>query len=144
MDLNKVQLIGNVTQNIELKQTPTGQSVASFSVATNRSWLDNAGIKQEIAEFHNIVLWWKLAEIAHNYLSKGKKAYIEGRLQTKSREAQDGTKRYKTEIVGENLILLWGKSDWIPDDAGTSQKSPVTQKYRKPKEDEISIDDIPF
>jgi single-strand DNA-binding protein len=70
MDLNRAQIIGNITQDLELKQTPNGQSVVSFSVATNRSWTDSSGVKQEQAEFHNIVLWGKLAEIAAEYLSK--------------------------------------------------------------------------
>ena len=99
MDLNKVQIIGNITQDIELKQTPNGQSVCSFSVATNRNWKDANGMRQEQAEFHNLVFWGKLAEIAGEYLQKGKKVYVEGRLQTRNWEAQDGTKRYRTEIV---------------------------------------------
>lgn len=145
MDLNKVQLIWNITQDIELKQTPTGQNVSSFSIATNRSWIDGSGTKQEIAEFHNIVLWWKLAEIAEQYLHKWKKVYIEWRLQTRCWEAQDGTKRYKTEIVGENMIMLdWGKDWWN----NSSKKSePQTQSVKKSsprKEEEISIEDIPF
>ncbi|MDR0771567.1 MAG: single-stranded DNA-binding protein [Candidatus Peribacteria bacterium] len=70
MDLNRAQIIGNITQDLELKQTPNGQSVVSFSVATNRSWTDSSGVKQEQAEFHNVVLWGKLAEIAAEYLSK--------------------------------------------------------------------------
>jgi len=77
MDLNKAQIIGRLTQDIELKTTPNGQSVASFSVATNRNWTDGSGIKQEQAEYHNIVLWGKLAEIASQYLSKGRRLYIE-------------------------------------------------------------------
>jgi single-strand DNA-binding protein len=106
MDLNKVQIIGNITQDIELKQTPNGQNVTTISIATNRNWTDSSGNRQEQAEFHNVVLWGKLAEIAGQYLQKGKKVYIEGRLQTRSWEAQDGTKRYRTEIVGENMIML--------------------------------------
>lgn len=143
MDLNKVQLIWNITQDIELKQTPNGQSVCSFSIATNRSWVDWAGIKQEIAEFHNIVLWWKLSEIANQYLSKGKKVYIEWRLQTRSWEAQDWTKRYKTEIVWENMIMLWWwdkkENSWIESD------QDFEKRVKKEKErDELTIEDIPF
>jgi len=108
MDLNKVQVIGRITQDIELRQTPNGQSVTTIAVATNRSWKDANGMKQEQAEFHNVVLWAKLAEIASQYLAKGRRVYIEGRLQTRSWEAQDGSKRYKTEIVGENMIMLDG------------------------------------
>lgn len=110
MDLNKVQIIGRITQDIELRQTPNGQSVTTLSIATNRNWIDSAGMKQEQAEFHNVVLWAKLAEISHQYLAKGRKVYIEGRLQTRSWEAQDGSKRYRTEIVGENMIMLDGNN----------------------------------
>ncbi|PZM86352.1 single-stranded DNA-binding protein [Candidatus Gracilibacteria bacterium] len=136
-NLNKVQLIGRITQEIELKQTPNGQYVTSFSLATNRSWTDENGMKQEVAEFHSIVLWGKLAEIAGQYLGKGRQVYIEGRLQTRNWEAQDGTKRYKTEIIGENLIMFGSK--------GEEKKNP--NQYGKIDEsfsDEISIEDIPF
>ena len=104
--LNKVQLIGNLTQDPEIRQTPSGQSVSSVTVATNRRWTGSSGETQEKAEFHNIVLWGKLAEIAGQYLRKGSKVYIEGRLETRSWEAQDGTKRYKTEVVAEKVILI--------------------------------------
>lgn len=134
MDLNKVQIIWNVTKDIELKQTPTGQHVCSFSIATNRTWLDASGIKQEVAEFHNIVLWGKLAEISEKYFHKGMKIYIEGRLQTKVWEWPDGTKRYKTEIVWESVIMLNSKKEWTETIKKTSSK----------KEEEISIEDIPF
>ena len=97
MDLNKAQIIGRITQDLELKQTPNGQNVISFSVATNRNWTDWSGIKQEQVEFHNVVLWGKLAEIAWQYLKKWSKVFIEWRLQTRNWDAQDGTKRYKTE-----------------------------------------------
>jgi single-strand DNA-binding protein len=99
MDLNKVQIIGNSTREIELRTTPNGMNVTSFSIATNRNWTDGNGMRQEQTEFHNVVLWNKLAEIAAQYLTKGQKVYIEGRLQTRSWEAQDGSKRYSTEIV---------------------------------------------
>lgn len=149
MDLNKVQLIWNITQDIELKQTPNGQNVCSFSIATNRSWIDWAGSKQEIAEFHNIVLWWKLSEIANQYLSKGKKVYIEWRLQTRSWEAQDGTKRYKTEIVWENMIMLDSKNDNNYNQNSQSNENIssthwAVKKTSPKKEEEISIEDIPF
>ncbi len=146
MDLNKVQLIWNITQDIELKQTPTWQNVCSFSIATNRNWIDASGIKQEVAEFHNIVLWWKLAEIAGKYLHKGKKIYIEWRLQTRSWEAQDGTKRYKTEIVWENMIMLDGNKggDTSSPSGWYESSTPSIKKSSPKKEEEISIEDIPF
>jgi len=108
MDLNKVMLIGNITQDPEARTTPSGQNVCSFSVATNLQWTDKSGQKQQRAEFHNIVAWRKLADICAQYLQKGKKVYVEGRLQTRSWDGQDGVKRYRTEIVADNMIMLSG------------------------------------
>ncbi|MDP2091072.1 MAG: single-stranded DNA-binding protein [Candidatus Gracilibacteria bacterium] len=149
MDLNKAQIIGRITQDLELKQTPNGQSVTSFSLATNRSWTDNSGIKQEQVEFHNVVLWGKLAEIAGQYLKKGSRLFIEGRIQTRSWEAQDGTKRYKTEIVGENMIMLDSKSDNTEglstnNTYESTNSTPAVKRQTPKEEEEISIDDIPF
>jgi len=104
--LNRAQLIGNVTRDPEVRQTPNGQSVASFSVATNSSWTDKMGQKQEKAEFHNVVAWGKLAEICQQYVKKGRKIYIEGRMQTRDWTGEDGQKRSRMEIVAENVILL--------------------------------------
>ncbi len=147
MDLNKVQIIWNITQDIELRQTPNWQNVASMTVATNRTWTDQSGIKQEQAEFHNVVLWGKLAEIAHQYLWKWKKVYIEWRLQTRSWEAQDGTKRYRTEIIAENMIMLspaW--SIWNNFDVNNSvtNTTPASKKVSTKEEEEISVEDLPF
>lgn len=131
--LNKVQLIGNVTAQPEIKETPSGQKVATFSLATNRSWKDATGAKQDQAEYHNIVVWGKLAEITEQYVTKGKKLYLEGRIQTRSWETDSG-KRYKTEIVGESLLMLSGGETTAPK---STQASPAMA-------DEIFIDDIPF
>jgi single-strand DNA-binding protein len=106
MDLNKVMLIGNVTQDPEVRTTPQGQNVCSFSVATNRTWTDQSGQRQSKAEFHNIVAWRKLADICAQYLQKGKKIYVEGHLQTRNWLAQDGNKKYRTEIIADNMIML--------------------------------------
>jgi single-strand DNA-binding protein len=106
MNLNKAMIIGNLTRDPEVKNTATGKNVASFSVATSLQWKDQSGQKQEKAEFHNIVAWGKLAEIVGQYLKKGSKVYIEGRLQTRDWAGQDGVKRYRTEIVAENMIML--------------------------------------
>jgi single-strand DNA-binding protein len=146
MDLNKAQIIGRITQDLELKQTPNGQNVMSFSVATNRSWSDSNGTKQEQVEFHNVVLWWKLAEIANQYLKKWSKIFIEWRIQTRSWEAQDGTKRYKTEIVWENMIMLDSKpnSEDYSYSSESSNSSPAVKKTSPKAEEEISIEDIPF
>lgn len=147
MDLNKVQIIWRITQDIEVKQTPNGQSVATLSIATNRNWTDGAGMRQEASEFHSVVLWGKQAEIAGQYLQKWKKVYIEWRLQTRSWEAQDGTKRYRTEIVGENMIMLDSRdsnADYSDNSSSESFSAPAAKKSSPKKEEEISIEDIPF
>lgn len=144
-------LIGNVTQTPEMKQTSGGQNVVSFSLATNRSYKDSSGQKVEDATFHNIVAWGKLAEIIAQYAGKGKKIYVEGRLQTRSWDDQSGVKHYKTEVVAENIILLGGAGDSNRGgDMGGNMMSSVSEvpaAKSKPKhldEEEISIEDVPF
>jgi single-strand DNA-binding protein len=106
MNLNKVYLIGRLTQNPEVKTTSSGQMVCTFGLATNRTWTNpTSGQKQEKAEYHNIVLWRRLAEIASQYLKKGSLTLIEGRIQTRSWNDPSGNKRYKTEIIAENIQL---------------------------------------
>ncbi len=143
MNLNRAMLIGNLTRDPELRTTNSGQTVASFGVATNHSWTDASGQKQEKAEFHNIVAWGKLAEICGQYLGKGRKVYIEGRLQTREWQAQDGTKRNRTEIVAENMIML--------DRAGNGQAPAMARQAAAPApaaaaegNEEIRVEDIPF
>lgn len=105
--LNKVMLIGNLGRDPEVRSTPSGQAVASFTLATTRRWRDKNGQKQEQTEWHNIVVWGKQAEIAGQYLTKGKQVYIEGRLQTRSwDDRQTGEKKYRTEIVADNFQML--------------------------------------
>lgn len=106
MDLNKAMIIGRVTKTPELRSTPSGQSVTTFNAATNRYYTDASGQKQEKAEFHTIVAWGKLAEICSQYITKGRRVYVEGRIQTRDWVGQDGLRRYTTEIVAENMILL--------------------------------------
>lgn len=106
MSLNRAQIIGNLTRDPELRQIPGGQTVASFSVATNFVWTDGNGQRQEKVEYHNIVAWRKLAEIVGQYVRKGSKVYVEGRMQTREWDGQDGVKRYKTEIIADNVIML--------------------------------------
>lgn len=145
MDLNKVMIIGRLTKDPEAKTTPTGTSVASFSVATNFSWKDQAGNKQDKTEYHNVVAWRKLAEICAQYLRKGSKVYIEGRLQTRSWDDQSGNKRYMTEIIADNMIMLdskgAGMSSSTPFPAGNA--APAVPPA-PPADDEIRIEDIPF
>lgn len=159
MSLNRAQLIGNVTRDPELKQIPGGQTVASFSIATNFVWKDQSGQRQEKAEFHNIVAWRKLAEIVGQFVKKGSKVYVEGRIQTRDWEGEDGVKRYRTEIVAENVIML-DKKGAGPD--GESGMSAYTGAPRKaagiqqneaaqgvdmapaPAGEEVAIEDLPF
>lgn len=104
--LNKVQLIGNLTRDPELRYTPQGTAVCTFGLATNRSWTTEGGEKREEAEFHRIVAWNKLAELCSQLLFKGRKVYVEGRLQTRTWTAQDGSQRQSTEVVIEEMIIL--------------------------------------
>ena len=125
--LNRVQLIGNLTRDPELRYTPTGAAVCSFGIATNRGWTTDSGEKKEETEFHNIVSWNKLAELCSQFLVKGRKVYVEGRLQTRSWEDAEKVKHYKTEIVIDDMILL----DSQRREAGTEEVSPVRQAQGK-------------
>lgn len=154
--LNRATIIGNLTRDPEVRQTAGGQSVCSFGVATNRSWTGQDGKKQEATEFHNIVAWGKLAEICGQYLNKGRKVYVEGRLQTHDWEGQDGVRRYRTEIITESMIILDrpGASSGAGTSAGTGARfgaaaftppTPPVQDDPAPNpDDEIKIEDIPF
>lgn len=104
--LNKVQLIGNLTRDPELRYTPQGTAVCAFGLATNRSWATEGGEKREETEFHRVVAWNKLAELCSQLLFKGRKVYVEGRLQTRSWTGQDGSQRQATEVVIEEMIIL--------------------------------------
>lgn len=127
-----------MTADPEIRETPNGTKVATFSIATNRKWKDQNDNMQEDVEFHNIVAWSGLATLAEQYTSKGKKLYIEGRLKTKSWEDQDGIKRYKTEIIAESIILLSGgeKRENVPQETKPRKRPNV--------ESEIALEDIPF
>lgn len=146
MDLNKVMLIGRLTKNPELRSTSAGQNVTSFSVATNRVFTDAQGQKQDRAEFHNIVAWGKLAEICSQYLTKGRRAYIEGRLQTRDWVAQDGTRRYSTEVVAENMILLDGPRGTSTHEgfSDSSRNEPIKNDATSAMSEEPTIEEIPF
>src|SRR3989337_1637694 len=107
--LNRVQLIGNLTRDPELRYTPSGTAVCTFSVATNRGWTTDTGEKKEEVEFHRIVAWNKLAELCSQFLTKGRKVYVEGRLQTRQWQAQDGTQKQSTEVIISDMILVDSK-----------------------------------
>ncbi len=106
MDLNRATLIGNLTRDPEVRNTPSGTPVASFSIATNYVYTDQSGQKVQKADFHNIVAWRRLAEICGQYLKKGRKVYVEGRIQNRDWTDQSGVKHYRTEIIMENMIML--------------------------------------
>ncbi len=140
-------LIGNITQDPEVRTTPSGVSVTSFGLATNFVWTDASGQKQEKAEFHNIVAWRRLAEIMGQYLHKGSKIYIEGRLQTRSWDDQSGNKRYRTEVIADNMIMLDRKgqsSGPSNSEPSYAQQEPPQQSKPQSTEEEISVEDIPF
>lgn len=156
MNLNKAMIIGNLTRDPEIRTTPTGQTVASFSVATNYVWTDQSGQKRDKAEFHNVVAWRRLAEICGQYLKKGSKIYLEGRMQTRDWVGQDGVKRYRTEIIADNMIML--------DRAGANSGGSFSRPEEPPlpseqvvdveeaadmsdgdtNEEEIRVENIPF
>ncbi len=104
--LNKVMIIGNLGRDPEMRYTPSGKPVTSFSVATSRTWVTTDGDRREATEWFNVVAWRDLAEICNQYLTKGSKVYIEGRLQTRSWEGPDGQKHFRTEVVADEMILL--------------------------------------
>lgn len=134
-------IIGNLTRDPELRTTTTGQTVANFGVATNHAWTDSSGQKQEKTEFHNIVAWAKLADICGQFLAKGRKVYVEGRLQTREWEGQDGVKRYRTEIVAENMIMLDRAGAAAPARAMAGAEAGNSSE---PMVEEIKVEDIPF
>lgn len=136
MNLNKAIVVGNITKDPELKSMPSGGSVCNFSVATNRVWNDKqSGQKQTAVEFHNIVVFGKMADTVAQYMRKGSEILIEGRLQTRSWEAQDGSKRYRTEIVAES-VQFGSKPKSQPED---DPYGPLPEDER-----EINVEDIPF
>lgn len=155
--LNRVQLIGNLTRDPELRYTPSGAAVVSFSIATNRSWTTDSGEKKDDTEFHRIVAWNKLAEICSQFLTKGKKVFVEGRLSTRSWAAQDGTQKQTTEVIISDMILLDSRRvEGEPVEKKEEEEKPKKLSKEKaeeeekevvaeePSTDEIAADDIPF
>ena len=131
--LNKVQLIGNLTRDPELRYTPQGTAVCTLGLATNRSWTTEGGEKREETEFHRIVAWNKLAELCSQLLFKGRKVYVEGRLQTRSWTGQDGVQKQTTEIVIEDMIILDSKR---LEDAGVGETVPAVDESKKTEKGE--------
>lgn len=140
--LNKVQLIGNLTRDPELRYTPQGTPVCTIGLATNRSWTDSSGQRQEETEFHRLVSWNKLAELCNQLLFKGRKIYVEGRLQTRSWTTQDGQERQTTEVVIDDMIVL----DSRRKDEETSAENvspPVAEVETKVEEPKTQSDKAP-
>lgn len=160
--LNKVQLIGNLTRDPEVRYTGKGTAVATFSIATNREWKDESGGKKEEVEFHRVVAWDKLAEIIEKYLKKGSKVFVEGRIQSRKWQTKEGEDRTTFEIVINDLMMLdskGGSSSYegpedtteynVPEDYMSDNKSQETKKQdTKSKKEEVEVeesdDDIPF
>jgi single-strand DNA-binding protein len=136
--VNKVILIGRLGKDPEVKYTQGGKSVAHFSIATDETWKDQNGERQQKTEWHNIVAWEKLAEICGQYLNKGKQVYIEGRLQTRSWEDKEGNKRYTTEIRADTMVMLGSRSD------EQRAERPAAPQQGQPSGPEITDEDIPF
>lgn len=155
--LNRAQLIGNLTRDPELRYTPSGTPVCTFGIATNRNWTTDSGEKKDEAEFHRIVAWNKLAELCSQFLVKGRKVYLEGRLATRTWQAQDGTQKSATEIIISDMILLDSKR---PEDGAEVVAEPAAEEKPAKKvskkeneeeetapavvEEEVAPDDIPF
>lgn len=144
MYLNKAIIIGNITKDPELKALPSGINVASFGVATNRTWKDKTGVKQEKPEFHNVVVFGKQAESVHTYMKKGSQILVEGRIETRSWDGQDGKKNYRTEIIAETMQFgpkrsTESKPIEKPDERDSGDGNPHLEL-----EEDINLEDIPF
>jgi single-strand DNA-binding protein len=146
-NLNKVMLIGNLTREPEIRYTPQGNAVASFVVATNREWVSE-GEKRQAADFHNVVAWNKLAEICGQLLGKGTKVYVEGRLQTRNWEDAGGIRKYKTEVVIDDMMVLArGKAMGEEEDMEyeyASQDQSSETPAAAPATEEVNFDDLDF
>lgn len=150
-DFNQAIIMGNLTRDPELRTTPSGQSVATFAVATNRSWNDPSGERKDSVEYHDVVAWGKLGELVSNYLSKGRKVLVVGRLQTRNWEGQDGTKKQRTEIVATDINFVDRAGEGYDPDSTPKPSNDSPKKTKKDEveiedlgEGEINLDDIPF
>jgi single-strand DNA-binding protein len=141
--VNMVVLMGNMTREAELRYTPNGKAVSSFGLAVNRTYKDASGEKKSEVDFFDIVAWGKLAEIISQYGSKGQGVHVLGRLQNRSWEAQDGSKRNKTEIIANDISLVGGKGS-SAEKTSTKAEGVDAPAPEAVADEEISIDDIPF
>ena len=142
--VNKVILIGNLGKDPEIRTTPQGTSLARFSVATTTNWKDNTGARQERTEWHDVVAWEKLAQICGEYLHKGKMVYVEGSLQTRSWEDQNGQKRYKTEIKANNVVMLSPRVDGAGAGRAAGSAGPRPVDSSEVADGPVEDDDVPF
>ncbi len=160
MDLNKAMVIGRLTRDPEVRSIPSGTQVANFAVATNYRYKDSSGQMQDKPEYHDIVAWGKLAEICAQYLNKGRRVYIEGRIQTRDWTGNDGVRKYKTEIIASDMIMLdgprgqgggaapaaaaAGAPTYESFGSSTPANPPASVSAPQVQDDEIKIEDIPF
>jgi single-strand DNA-binding protein len=144
MSVNKVILLGRLGQDPELKYTASGAAVCNFSLATSEAWTDKSGQKQEKTEWHRVVVWSKLAEVCNQYLSKGREAYVEGKLQTRSWDDKDGNKRYTTEINAVTVQFVGGRAQ--ADSSAPRPPAPESSdnNYVAKEDSSFTADDIPF
>ncbi len=143
--LNKVMLIGHLGKDPEVQHLDQGVTLAKFSLATSESYIDKSGQKVDQTEWHNIVIWRKLAEIAEQYLKKGSFVYVEGKIRTRSWDDKEGNKRYSTEIIADNFTMLDKKSD-TTDTGNVQESAPPVEKSVEggEKEEKETLDDLPF
>lgn len=149
MSVNKVILLGRLGQDPELKYTPGGSAVCNFSLATTEAWTDKQGQKQEKTEWHRVVVWGKLAELCNQYLAKGRQAFLEGRLQTRSWDDKDGNKKYTTEILASTVQFIGGAANANNNatnnqNVDTSYSQAPAQDYQISSDASFAADDIPF
>ena len=143
--VNKVILVGNLGKDPEVRSLDSGAKVASFSLATTESYKDrNTGERKDVTEWHNIVLWRGLAEIAEKYLNKGSQVYIEGKLQTRSYDDKDGNTRYTTEVVGLNMTMLGGRGNGAENNNSTQTPQVQSAPSKVESTSSEADDDLPF
>lgn len=146
MYYNKAIIIGNITKDPELKALPSGGKVASFSVATNRVWKDQSGEKKEQTDFHNVIVFGRQAESVAQYMKKGSQVMVDGRMQTRAWDAQDGSKRYRMEIVADRVQFgsTGNKNDGSRKDTHHEEKRTIGNTGMEYPDDDINADEIPF
>jgi single-strand DNA-binding protein len=148
MNVNKAIIVGRITRDPDVRTTTSGQTVTSIGIATNRYWTDKNGQKQEKTDFHNVIFWSRLAEIAGQYLQKGQEVYVEGRIETRTYTGKDGVERRVTEIIGENMQMgSRPQGSRGPESAAPAKKTPeedIPTINLDEEKNEVKIEDVPF